>query len=584
ARSALEVSGGNMRKAIQLLREQTSAERQMHSQQAQRSRHQHNSNNEDSSDDDGTGYSYRPQQQQRQARDAFANGPDSLVAAANEIGASVWKQANSLFAFGKKKISEMQESLQDQRRRADTDELWKSGWPSKNPNMQRYRDESSDEEEVYVSSRRRAAQQPRSAEPQRQQHQHPHPHQHQQQQQQQRPAVAGRSQQEASAFIDFGDEIGSAPPPAQQQQRKAQPPPVQQHQPAQHQQYRQPPPATRATQATVTATPVPQLPAGVLRESRKIKNTANDKFKLGQFGDAVAGYTLAIKRISQHSSDHPLLIVLYNNRALAHSRNGDAKQSLVDCSSSLELYAKYRAHGSISLDYNDGSGSETIALEDQRVKSLQRRAEAHEASERYQDAYDDWKLLRENARDPTSRQQAVRGIQGCEKALGIAQPAKKQPAKKPEPQRPEDLANVFASISMAHVKNTGGPAAIGVENSAAVGEMRRQERAKQEEDAQRLAINDEVDAMLAQWRDGKRQNIRALLSSLHTLLPAFKPIGMHEILEPNKVKRAYMRAIARLHPDKLDKALDVKTKMISANVFSTLNEAWDAFKTQEGVS
>ncbi|KAJ1953699.1 auxilin-like clathrin-binding protein required for normal clathrin function [Linderina pennispora] len=555
ARSALELSGGSTRKAIQLLREQKSAERQMHQQPSQRF-------HDESSDDDGTGYSYN--RQPRQPRDMFAGGPETLVAAANEIGASVWKQANSLFAFGKKKITEMQESLQDQRRRENTDELWKSGWPSNNPNMQRYRDDSSDEEEVYVSSRRRGGQPARRAEPEPPRRAEP-----------QLARSVGRTQQETSAFIDFGDVLESRPAAPQ---RRAQPPPVSAArtaptQPPRPPQQRQPPSAPRSVQST----PVPQLAANILRESRTIKSSANDKFKLGQFGDAIAGYSLAIRRVSQHTADHPILIVLYNNRALAYARNGEAKQSLADCTASLELYEKYRAHGSIALD-----STETIGLEEQRSKTLQRRGEANEAAERYQDAYADWKLLREIARDPSSRQQAVRGIQRCEKALGIAQPVKK-PVKKPEP-RAEDLANVFASISMSHVKSTGGPATASIENSAAVGEMRRQERAKQEEDAQRLAINDEVDAMLAQWRDGKRQNIRALLSSLHTLLLTFKPIGMHEILEPNKVKRAYMRAIARLHPDKLDKDLDVKTKMISANVFSTLNEAWDAFKTQEGIS
>ncbi|KAJ2812990.1 auxilin-like clathrin-binding protein required for normal clathrin function [Coemansia sp. 'formosensis'] len=59
---------------------------------------------------------------------------------------------------------------------------------------------------------------------------------------------------------------------------------------------------------------------------------------------------------------------------------------------------------------------------------------------------------------------------------------------------------------------------------------------------------------------------------------------MHEILEPNKVKRAYMRAISKLHPDKLSQNIDLRTKMISSSVFSSLNEAWDAFKVQENIS
>ncbi|KAJ1719266.1 auxilin-like clathrin-binding protein required for normal clathrin function, partial [Coemansia biformis] len=148
-----------------------------------------------------------------------------------------------------------------------------------------------------------------------------------------------------------------------------------------------------------------------------------------------------------------------------------------------------------------------------------------------------------------------------------------------------DIASVFASISLAKVKG-GGTNILNqqTESSAAVAEMRRKEQAKQVEDDQRLAIVDQVDAELARWKAGKEQNLRALLSSVHMLLPAFPPIGMHEVIESAKVKRVYMRTIAKLHPDKLSKETDIRTKMVSASVFSSLNEAWDAFKAQERTS
>ncbi|KAJ1756717.1 auxilin-like clathrin-binding protein required for normal clathrin function [Coemansia sp. RSA 1824] len=114
--------------------------------------------------------------------------------------------------------------------------------------------------------------------------------------------------------------------------------------------------------------------------------------------------------------------------------------------------------------------------------------------------------------------------------------------------------------------------------------MRLKEQARRTEDDQRLAMHDQVDAQLRQWKDGKQQNLRALLSSVHLLLPTFTPIGIHEIIEASKVKRAYMRTIAKLHPDKLAKGVDLRTSMVSSSVFTVLNEAWDAFKAQEGVS
>ncbi|KAJ2012000.1 auxilin-like clathrin-binding protein required for normal clathrin function, partial [Coemansia sp. S85] len=149
---------------------------------------------------------------------------------------------------------------------------------------------------------------------------------------------------------------------------------------------------------------------------------------------------------------------------------------------------------------------------------------------------------------------------------------------------PEDLASVFASISLNAVKSGQTSANMQTENSVAVAELRKKDQAKRDEEDQRLELMEQVEAELRRWRDGKQQNIRALLSSLHTLLPEFAPIGMHDILEPARVKRAYMRAIARLHPDKLAKDVDLRTKMISSSVFTALNEAWDAFKAQENIS
>ncbi|KAJ2309217.1 auxilin-like clathrin-binding protein required for normal clathrin function [Coemansia sp. RSA 2702] len=138
---------------------------------------------------------------------------------------------------------------------------------------------------------------------------------------------------------------------------------------------------------------------------------------------------------------------------------------------------------------------------------------------------------------------------------------------------------------MAHVKSGGQTVLTAhTENSAAVAEMRRKDQARRNEDDQRLAINDQVDAELRQWKEGKQHNLRALLCSVHLLLPSFTPIGMHDIIQPAKVKRAYMRTIARLHPDKLAQDVDVRTKMVSSSVFSSLNEAWDTFKAQEGVN
>ena len=75
-------------------------------------------------------------------------------------------------------------------------------------------------------------------------------------------------------------------------------------------------------------------------------------------------------------------------------------------------------------------------------------------------------------------------------------------------------------------------------------------------DQEKFALVDKVDARVAAWRDGKRDNLRALLGSLDAVLwegSGWKKVGLHELVMANKVKIVYMKAIAKCHPDKVSK-------------------------------
>lgn len=58
---------------------------------------------------------------------------------------------------------------------------------------------------------------------------------------------------------------------------------------------------------------------------------------------------------------------------------------------------------------------------------------------------------------------------------------------------------------------------------------------------------------------------------------------MNELIMANRVKIVYMKAIAKVHPDKIPQNATTEQKMISAAVFATLNEAWDKFKKENGL-
>ncbi|GFP92698.1 j domain-containing protein required for chloroplast accumulation response 1 [Phtheirospermum japonicum] len=60
----------------------------------------------------------------------------------------------------------------------------------------------------------------------------------------------------------------------------------------------------------------------------------------------------------------------------------------------------------------------------------------------------------------------------------------------------------------------------------------------------------------------------------------WKPVPLVDLIEANAVKRAYQKALLRLHPDKLQqKGADFHHKYIAEKVFDILQEAWDHFNT-----
>jgi preprotein translocase subunit Sec63 len=57
-----------------------------------------------------------------------------------------------------------------------------------------------------------------------------------------------------------------------------------------------------------------------------------------------------------------------------------------------------------------------------------------------------------------------------------------------------------------------------------------------------------------EWSEGKKKNIRALLSSMHTILweeTTWKPVGMHQMVTAVDVKKTYRKACLAVHPDKV---------------------------------
>ena len=351
---------------------------------------------------------------------------------------------------------------------------------------------------------------------------------------------------------------------------------------------------------------VVQCPPEQLRQSDAMKEQGNTFFKQGQYGDADDKYTQAIHFLP---SGHANLVPLLNNRAAAHLKNGKFKEAVQDTTIITD-----QCRRDLECDLTADEQRET---RDALSKALLRRATAFENMEKYDDALQDYRACMEHH---SGAKGASEGIRRCTQAISrktkpVADPVAPNHSSAPQQQSSQagvpkqDSFDPFAGGPAQQQQSAtsaladlglfaSGPTISGPSSSNATGNnfksenverLREKERAKEKEDEEKLRAKDGVDARLNQWRQRKEGNIRALLSSLDMVLwddmkQDWKPVNLSELVTPSQVKVKYMRIIAKLHPDKLSSmSLTAEQQLLANGIFSTLNDAWDAFKTQNNI-
>ncbi|KAI9023651.1 hypothetical protein CLU79DRAFT_747527 [Phycomyces nitens] len=298
----------------------------------------------------------------------------------------------------------------------------------------------------------------------------------------------------------------------------------------------------------VRTRPVVQATPQAIEKANQSRQKGNELFKLGQFGDAAYAYTQAIDALP---NGHDHLVLLSNNRAAARLKIGEHKGCVQDCSLVIEMAQQ------VGDDTSTESEGMTIRWKEQTVKALNRMAEAFENLEKYQDAlntYQDLCKLEGNG-----NQQTNQGMARCRKALA------------PVPQR-QNIEKKKPSVPAPR---------LDVGDSKAVADMRARAAQQEADDAERLEKTDEVNEKILGWKAGKEQNLRALLATIDTLLwpgAQWKGAQMSELINPKKCKMIYLRAISKVHPDKLPSTVTIEQRMLASAIFSTLNEAWDCFR------
>ncbi|KAL2197448.1 hypothetical protein P885DRAFT_68586 [Corynascus similis CBS 632.67] len=310
---------------------------------------------------------------------------------------------------------------------------------------------------------------------------------------------------------------------------------------------------------------IPNISPIALQNSTKCRLEGTAHFKRGDFAAAHASYTASMTAIPE---DHPLTILLLCNRALTALKTGEPRQAVQDADTAIQLIGPNKGEGEhVELQASDGAPSEKRDMRDLYGKALSRKAEALEQMEKWADAGAVWQMCVEAGLGGAT---AAAGRQRCQKALTPKQP----PKPKPKP------------TAAPAARPPARPSAVPQQSFEAVERLRAAHQAAEREGDEKLALADKVDARVAAWRDGKRDNLRALLSSLDNVLwegSGWKKVGLHELVMANKVKIVYMKAIAKTHPDKIAQDATTEVRMIAATVFSTLNEAWDKFKVENNL-
>ncbi|KAF3941046.1 hypothetical protein ABW19_dt0203333 [Dactylella cylindrospora] len=310
-----------------------------------------------------------------------------------------------------------------------------------------------------------------------------------------------------------------------------------------------------------SARQIPALAASTLSSSTTSRTAGTEAFKRGDYPSALTLYTTSLQPIPP---THPIHFLILTNRAIVHIKLGDSKAALEDCDTVISGIGGSKGVGEV-FDLGDGTSKE---LKEIWGKAAVRRAEALEHLERWSDAGAAWSLALENGVGGAS---ASAGKARCEKAL----------APKPAP-RPQSTSAKKQIPAKAPPRRP----ATSAQSAEAVTRLRAANAAAERADEEKLALHDSVEAKLVAWKGGKETNLRALIASLDTVLwdgSGWKKVGMHELVMPNKVKIAYMKGIAKVHPDKISQDATTEQKMLAAAVFATLNEAWDEFKKQNNL-
>ncbi|KAF7185666.1 UBA domain-containing protein 7, partial [Pseudocercospora fuligena] len=530
----------------------------------------------------------------RQDSRSPAGGEKDAAQIAQEYGTKFLKGASSLWKASQKQMAKTVAEFQQDRDPSQPKWMQEAASESRPSSQQRQRERAAAARDVDTTNEAALLDAPRerpqkplrpvAAERQAPQHAEPLPHRPTQQpkfmqqghpMQDQRPSSKLSRQevedQSAQAYVSPARRKKQTPKPEPQPEPGVDlfspaPPTTNPVPAAQARPNARPTPSPTPARPKAPPRTIPSVSPSALSTSANHRKAGGEAFKRGDYASAHEAYGAALTPLP---ATHPITIIVLSNRSLTALKTGDAKMAVSDADRALELIGASQGVGE-TIDLGGGEGTKDMC--DFYGKALMRKAEALEHMEKWTDAAGVWKTAISSG---VGGAVSLRGRDRCEKA------AAPKPAAKPATAKPAQTAASKAPPAKNLGNSLQRPALSTVKSAEAVKKLRAANAAAEKADDEKFALSDQVEAKLTAWKGGKADNLRALLQSLDAVLwesAGWKKVGMSDLVLPNKVKIIYMKAIAKVHPDKIAQDATTEQRMISAAVFSTLNEAWDKFK------
>ena len=307
---------------------------------------------------------------------------------------------------------------------------------------------------------------------------------------------------------------------------------------------------------------IPPLDSAQTLSFTTSREIGQEKFRAGDYTASLENYLSASSVIP---AEHPYQIIISSNLSVVYPKLGNPKEQLAVSSRGLKLLSQATGDLPVSdLSHINIEGNKN--LRNFWVKLMTKRAESLEFLEKWADAKEVYeKLIKEGE----SSKAVMDGKNRCGKILNPQAPPK--PKAKPR-----------APVAPRQRKKTTSSA----QNGENLKHVKENNLKKEKEEEEKFGLHDKVESQLDRWRSGNKNNIRALICSLDTILwPElnWQPVKLTDLVLDKKVKIYYMKAVAKTHPDKISNGETVENKMIANGIFITLNEAWETFKESKGM-